>query len=181
MQRNNTSLAEILNGKINYYLGQDNPKPEGFFGSVGSLFSARGGEGRERANNYAQAISKYQIETALLKKVYNDLVNDDKKNPSVIADSTKLRQRLWEGLCLYFGITPRDIKDYQRQVTVGAYQGVGVAYGGGVSVGMGEPAMRYLVELAAKKKGIELKRTAEYGQQDLRENIRVINYGSDGL
>lgn len=178
MQRNNPKLADILNRQICSYLEQDNPKPEGFFGNVGSFFSARGDVGRERANNYAQTILSYHTDATLLKKVYNDLVNDDKKNPSVLTDSTKLRQRLWEGLCSYFNITKRNIKDYQHEVTVGAYQGVGVAYGGGV-VGMAEPAMRHLVEQAAKKKGINLKNTAEYDQENYKENSSILGYGGD--
>ncbi|MBX3708313.1 MAG: hypothetical protein KIT56_04315 [Gammaproteobacteria bacterium] len=94
-------LEEILIGKIENYLRDDNPAPQTNTEAFGRFFSFHGSTGRDRAESYKEGIAGlFPDEVILLRKVYNDIYSEN----SELRTSKRLKVRLLEGLCEYLGI-----------------------------------------------------------------------------
>lgn len=107
------SLKNELCQAIDTYLTTDNPAPDanaGFFAKAAaaavSIYSRKGESGRTRARAYKASIeTSTESQNALLVRVTNDI----KRGDSCLSTSSKLRDRLLEGLCAYHGITKDQI------------------------------------------------------------------------
>jgi len=111
------NLRNILLDKINnVYLGQDNIKPVTFCDYAWGLFSAQGIEGRNRALKYKHEIINHSglTEEMLAIVVFNEASVSESKH---LGNSTKLRERLLQGLCEYYKIPEEEITTKAEEIS----------------------------------------------------------------
>ena len=115
-------LQQLLIGKIDFYLSQDNAEPKKADSWLEQavimrtlLFSPSSGAGRQRALQYKSVINLSNNDYALAREVLKDITMGE----SVLATSKVLRLRLLEGLCDYYSIQSDAIQmEVQRQISL---------------------------------------------------------------
>jgi|GEM_PF-4323387 hypothetical protein len=122
------SLKDTLINKIeNVYLAEDNKAAEGFFETIGGIFSSSGAKGRKRADDYkSDVVNAFgQDEDDLLLRVYDDIYNPE----SDLGSSIKLRYRLMQAICEYLAINETEIVRKRQGLVAATYRGVTSGYG----------------------------------------------------
>lgn len=95
-----SSLHDAINAKIHQYQTEDNQKPKTTLQQFTFLFRHCGFAGRRRAATYKVDVNAMQDEPKLLQKLLNDTLG----NGFDLQNSTVLKRRMLEALCLYYKV-----------------------------------------------------------------------------